>query len=239
MLGGLVLEEVSISQRVSALVRREVAGVDGAAARRSPRVSFHERAAGVEAHERAVDASAQLLADEARRQRVERLLDLGEMIAADLRLVPARDVVALRWRREQPRLLLGLEALERQALRARVTTQPVLLPAPALGVLARRLDRPQPLAGEAVVADGLYGTLDAALIARFSTRAGSTTKPRDWAYSRNVALSSRSSGSAFWTIAFVLSGSSTAKTPPKNVHAASHASIASAVVSRSHGHTKR
>ena len=89
VLGSLALEAVGIAQRVSALVRREVARVDGAAAGRLPRVGLHERAAVVEAQERAVVAGAQLLADEARRQRVERLLDLGEMITADLRLAPS------------------------------------------------------------------------------------------------------------------------------------------------------
>ena len=39
------------------------------------------------------------------------------------------------------------------------------------------------------------------------------------------------SGSAVTTIAFVLSGIRTLKMPPKNSHAASHASMARAVVS--------
>ena len=40
-------------------------------------------------------------------------------------------------------------------------------------------------------------------------------------------------------MALVLSGITTANTPPKNAHAASHASMALAVVSGRHGHTKR
>ena len=61
------------------------------------------------------------------------------------------------------------------------------------------------------------------------TRAGSTTKPRAWAYSRNT-LSCCSIASARSTIAFILSGMTTANTPPKNAHAASNPAIASARV---------
>src|SRR3970040_1075876 len=43
VLGGLALEEGDIAQRVSALVRREIARVDGAAARRLARMSLSER----------------------------------------------------------------------------------------------------------------------------------------------------------------------------------------------------
>ena len=43
------------------------------------------------------------------------------------------------------------------------------------------------------------------------------------------------SGSARLTIVFVLSGMTTAKTPPKKAQAASHASMALFVVSSKHG----
>jgi hypothetical protein len=67
------------------------------------------------------------------------------------------------------------------------------------------------------------------------TRVGSTWKPRACAYSRKATLMTGSRGSACCTMALVLSGNSTRKMPPKNSHAASHASLALSVVSRSIG----
>jgi hypothetical protein len=46
------------------------------------------------------------------------------------------------------------------------------------------------------------------------TRAGSTTNPRDWAYSTNAWFSRGSVASALSTIAFMLSGITVANTPP-------------------------
>jgi len=60
-------------------------------------------------------------------------------------------------------------------------------------------------------------------------------KARAWAYSRKVALRSGSSGSAVCTIALVLSGIRIQNMPPENSQAASHASIAVAVVSWKQG----
>ena len=48
------------------------------------------------------------------------------------------------------------------------------------------------------------------------TRAGSVTKPRAWAYSMKARFSRGLRGSAASTIADMLSGMTTAKTPPKN-----------------------
>jgi hypothetical protein len=60
---------------------------------------------------------------------------------------------------------------------------------------------------------------------------GSMWKPRLWAYSRKARFSLGASGSAWSTIALVLSGMITLNTPPKNSQAASQASMAVSVVS--------
>ena len=67
------------------------------------------------------------------------------------------------------------------------------------------------------------------------TRAGSRWKPRACAYSRNASVIRGANGSAYVMIAVVLSGMRTLKIPPKKSHAASHASIARAVVSSNVG----
>ena len=60
------------------------------------------------------------------------------------------------------------------------------------------------------------------------TRAGSTAKPRAWAYSRKASLSRGRSRRRRSTMAFMLSGITTENTPPKNSHAASNPAITSA-----------
>src|SRR5690606_15208010 len=165
LLGGLALEEGDVTHRVSAFVSREIGRIDGASAGRLTAVSLHQSAVAVEAHERAIGACAQSLADEAGRQRVERLGDLREVIAPDLWIAPVRHLVELTGRRQEVRLLLGVEALKRQAARAGVATHAVLLSTPAFGEIARFCDRAQRLAGEAVIAHVRYGTLDTSLVA--------------------------------------------------------------------------
>ena len=71
------------------------------------------------------------------------------------------------------------------------------------------------------------------------TRAGSTWKPRAWAYSTNAWFNRGASGSASSTTADRLSGITVANTPPKNPHAASNPSITASVVWRSVNHTKQ
>jgi len=61
-------------------------------------------------------------------------------------------------------------------------------------------------------------------------RAGSTAKPRDWAYSMKVSLSRGAMLSALSTIAFMESGITTGKTPPKYSQAASKPSITASIV---------
>src|SRR5262249_55921018 len=67
--------------------------------------------------------------------------------------------------RPEDRLLLGLEVLAREALRATVSTTAVLVAAPACGMGAGILERRHELAGEAVVADRGHGALDAPFVA--------------------------------------------------------------------------
>ena len=71
------------------------------------------------------------------------------------------------------------------------------------------------------------------------TRAGSITKPLDWAYSKKASLNRGSTSSALVTMAAMLSGTTTAKTPPKNAHAASKPSMTASVVWRWLSHTKQ
>ncbi len=69
-----------------------------------------------------------------------------------------------------------------------------------------------------------------ALSVGVATRAASISKPRDWAYSRNVSLKRGAVFSASVTIVDMLSGMTTGKIPPKNHQAASNPLITSAVV---------
>jgi len=62
-------------------------------------------------------------------------------------------------------LLLSLEALQRQALRAAVTAESVLLPTPAFRELVCIEEGLESLAGEAVIAHVLYRSLHASLVA--------------------------------------------------------------------------
>ncbi len=71
------------------------------------------------------------------------------------------------------------------------------------------------------------------------TRAGSITKPLDWAYSKKASLKRGSTSSASVTMALRLSGMTTPNTPPKKAHAASKPSITATVVWRWLSHTKQ
>lgn len=66
VLGRLTLEEANVAQRIGTLVSGEVTWVDGAAARALARMGLHELALIIEAHEGAIGAGAQVLADKAR-----------------------------------------------------------------------------------------------------------------------------------------------------------------------------
>jgi hypothetical protein len=71
------------------------------------------------------------------------------------------------------------------------------------------------------------------------TRAGSIRNPRAWAYSTNAWLKRGSVASASSTTVAMLSGMTTANTPPKNAHAASKPAITASVVCRNVSHTKQ
>src|ERR1700744_4109787 len=87
------------------------------------------------------------------------------MIASDLRIAPVRDLIQRRGGRQQMGLLFRLEALQRQALRAAVTAQSILLPTPALRALVCIEEALESLAGEAVITHVLYSPLHACLVA--------------------------------------------------------------------------
>lgn len=71
------------------------------------------------------------------------------------------------------------------------------------------------------------------------TRAGSTTNPRAWAYSVNASFNLGSVLCARVTTVAMLSGTTTANTPPKNPQAASKPSITEARVWVNVNHTKQ
>ena len=73
----------------------------------------------------------------------------------------------------------------------------------------------------------------------FRTRAGSTRKPRAWAYSIKAWLNRGFMGSAHSTTVPMLSGTTTLKTPWKKAHAASKPLITVSVVWRKLSHTKQ
>jgi len=162
----LAFQEGDVTQRVGGFLDGKVVPVRRAAARLFARMRLDERVPVVETHQGAIGARAQLLADEARRQRVQCLVHLRVLVARDLRLAPQRHVVRFRRRRQELRLLLGVEVFERHALRARVTAHAVLGEAPVTGVRARLLDVVDVLAAEAVVAHRLHCALDSRLVLR-------------------------------------------------------------------------
>ena len=108
---GLALEERHVAQGVRGLLGGEVRRIGRAAPGRLPRMGLHERGAVVEADEGAVGPRPQRLAHEGRRERVERLGDLGVLITRDLRVRPQRHLVRRGRRRPQVRLLDRLEVL--------------------------------------------------------------------------------------------------------------------------------
>ena len=124
---------------------------------------FDQQPARVEADDLRVGAGGDPLADVRMRNRIERLVDGRELIAADLGLAPQRDVVRRGRRRQQAGLLLGLKVLERPPLRATVPPQAVVVETPVPAERARVVERREHFAGEAIVADAGHGAFDARL----------------------------------------------------------------------------
>jgi hypothetical protein len=85
------------------------------------------------------------------------------LVRPDLRVAPERDVVRLGGRRQQARLLLGIERLARQPQGARVPAHAVLLERPVVGTSPGVVDALQPLSAKAVFAYRLNCPLDAPL----------------------------------------------------------------------------
>ena len=161
-------EEDHVAEGVGGLLLGVVSLVDGLAARWLPRVDLdrHRIALDEEAHQRAVCARAQSLAEVLRRQRVERPRDLRALVPRHLRLGPGRRVEWLGRCRAQRLLLDREEVFARQALRAGVAPHPVLRLAPPARALAALFHRAQPLAAEAVVAHRLHRPPDPAFVLR-------------------------------------------------------------------------
>src|SRR5690348_9949899 len=105
----------------------------------------------VEAHGRAIRASADVMAAVLERKRVERASNLCVLVGADLGLAPGRDVVRRARRRKQLRLLVGLEVLAWLPLRGGVRTASVLVSAPRTCATTCIVEVQQALAGEAIV----------------------------------------------------------------------------------------
>src|SRR5205807_502051 len=170
--GGLAVEEGDVAERVGGLLGRKIAGVDRLAAGGLADVDLDELPAVIEADEGAIGPGRQRLPDVARGQRVERLGDLGEMVAGHARRGPERDVVELGGRGTQVRLLLGLEVLAGAALGAGVDVDTVVVAAPGGGVGAGGGEIAQDLAPEAVVAYARDAALDARLVTRMAHPGG-------------------------------------------------------------------
>jgi hypothetical protein len=127
---------------------------------------FDQQPAHIEADDLRVGARGDPLAHVRMRDRVERLVDRGELIAADFRLGPQRDVVRRGRRRQEQALLLRLKVLERAALRATVAPEAVVIEAPVPAPGACLVEGGQHFAGEAIVADARHGAFDAPLVLR-------------------------------------------------------------------------
>jgi len=112
---GLSAECIDIAHRVDTALDGVIAGVDGLPARCLPRMRFDQQAAGVEADDLRVGVRGDALTDIRMRNRVERFVDGGELIAPDFRIAPQRSVVRRDGRRQQHALLPGLKVLERRA----------------------------------------------------------------------------------------------------------------------------
>ena len=110
---GLSAECVDIAHGVDAALDGVIAGIDSLPTRCGPWMRFDQQAAGVEADDLRIGTGGDPLPDVRVRDRVERLVDGGELIGSDFRLALQRNVVRRGGRRQQPALLLGLKVLER------------------------------------------------------------------------------------------------------------------------------
>lgn len=127
--------------------------VGGAASGRLPLVRLDEFALGVDAHELAVAADRNLLAEVASRHGVERLLELDVVVGVDGALGPARRVVALAGQRQELVSLLVLEDDQGPLARGTMNPRAGGLEAPAYSFLLDMVAVAPGLASEEAVAD--------------------------------------------------------------------------------------
>lgn len=156
--------------RIAPGVRLELVGVvvvvGGATARRLCRVCLDQRAVGVQAHEPTIAAHPERLADEARRDRVQRLAEAHVVVGVHLALPPHRRVEALAGHRAQRSALDLLEHSERALARRAVHAHAgdVVTPANRLALHVRQID--PCLAAEEAVAHVRHAALDVRLAGR-------------------------------------------------------------------------
>jgi hypothetical protein len=178
-------------------------------------MNLHQLATSEDPQQRPVSTHVGALADQVPRDRVERLGDLDMMIAVHLGGRVDRHVVGLGRRRPQPWLLLDAEHVGRAGLDGAVDPHPGSLPTPRLGAALGVDEIDEGLAGEEALAHERHHPLYPGLVCGERTRAGSTTTPRNCAYSTNAWFRRGSIASACSTIALRLSGITAANTPQR------------------------
>lgn len=170
MSSGLLDETRRIAVGVGSLFGREIGRIGRAPAGRLARMSLDQHATVVKAYGLRVGSCTKLPAaegeDEMARQGIQRLGDLGVLIARHFGLGPQRHVIGLARRCDQLRAFDGIEMLARQALRTGMTAQAVFFETPASGMLAGVIDRQQTLAGKAIVAHVTDTSFDARFVLR-------------------------------------------------------------------------
>src|ERR1700682_915456 len=114
----------------------------------------------VEADDLLIGAGGHVLAHVPIRHRLERLRDGHQLIAADLRLTPQRDVIGGGGRGPERGLFLRLEVFPRTPLRATMRTPAVVLATPLERMDARVLECREDLAGETIIADAGHRSLE-------------------------------------------------------------------------------
>src|SRR5262249_14101491 len=137
-----------------------VVGIDRLETRRLPGMRLDQQPTRVEPDDLRIGARGDTLADVRMRNRVERFIDGGELIAPHFRLAPERDVVRRRRLWQQQRLLLDVKVLEWPTLRATVPPEAVVVEAPVPAPRAGVVERGEHFPGEAVIACTGYGPFD-------------------------------------------------------------------------------
>ena len=127
----LLDETRGITERVCGQLRWIIGVIGGAAGRGLRRMGLDQLTRGIDAHERAVAAHPDALANEARRHGVERLAEADVMIGMNAALRPARRIEALAGERQQRGPFALLEDGERALTRGAVDAAPSRLARPS------------------------------------------------------------------------------------------------------------